>query len=391
MKRAVIIADDLSGANDVGCKVFENGFKCAAVDASKQTLRRFLLNYKGIPILNTASRMLSPGLAYKAVCLAVSPLNKYNLIYKKIDSTLRGNIGSEIDACIDALKIKAVALVPAFPELGRTTVYGRHFLKGRLLENTEYARDPVNPLSTSDISVLLKEQSKYGSVLVDIDLIRQGPKAIKYFIRSKSGSKPLIFYFDCLNSSDMKIIAKAVKEFKVIAGASALAGYIFPKRKTIISAYPKANRGNAYLAGSLKEITHKQVKRLSKVKNIPVYPILADKPCRSNGEDVIFCVKLLKSGVKTKTRKKIEASFKREVLDLVLKQKYGRLFITGGATAEIIFKALKINYTEIKDVLFAGVPLTYSPERNIYVITKPGGFGEENALLKIHERLKQLD
>ena len=390
MKRAVIIADDLSGANDVGCKVFENGFKCAAVDASKQALLRFLKIYKGIPIINTASRMLSSASAYKAVYAAAFPLRKYGLIYKKLDSTLRGNIGAELDACIDALKIRAVALVPAFPELKRRTIYGRHFLNGKVLENTEYAHDPVNRLETSDIFTLLKQQSKNSSILVDIDIIRQGADAVNKFINSKRISSPVIFYFDCINNSDMRIIAESLKDFKVIAGASALAGYVFPKKRRIVSVYPKTNKGNVYLVGSVKDITHRQVSKLSSLQTIPVFPVLSNIRFKAGTKDLILSVKMIRKAGNTKMRRKIEAAFRRNAVELVNKLKYGRLFITGGATAEIIFKALKINYTEIKDVLFAGVPLTYSPERNIYVVTKPGGFGDADALLKIHARLKIL-
>ena len=390
MRKAVIIADDLSGANDAGCKIFENGFKCTTLDASSKDLGSFLDGFKGIAVINTASRLLAPAAAYKTVYSVVSALNTCGFIYKKIDSTLRGNIGPEIDACIDALKIKAVALVPAYPELGRKTVYGRHFYKEKLLENTEFFLDPVGPVLTSDISSLLRKQSKYGSVLVDIDVIRQGKEALNRFLRSKIGKEPVIFIFDCLNNSDLKVIAQAVKNFRVVAGASALAGYIFPRKKEHISVYPKVNERTAYFIGSLKEITHKQVARLRKSANISVCQVISDSRSQIKGRDFIFTVKKGKRRNTAAMRRKIEAFFSRKAVEIINKEKFGRLFISGGATAETVFKALKINYTEIKAVIFPGVPLTYSPEKNLYIVTKPGSFGDENALLGIYDRFKRL-
>jgi len=64
--------------------------------------------------------------------------------------------------------------------------------------------------------------------------------------------------------------------------------------------------------------------------------------------------------------------------------------LSGGATAENIFKALNINFTEITGSILSGIPLTYSPEINLYVVTKPGGYGDKNALITIFKRLKEL-
>ena len=83
MRKAVIIADDLSGANDAGCKVFENGFKCVTLDASIKDLRSILDGFKGIAVINTASRLLAPAAAYKTVYSAVSALNTCGFIFIK--------------------------------------------------------------------------------------------------------------------------------------------------------------------------------------------------------------------------------------------------------------------------------------------------------------------
>ncbi len=388
MNRILFLADDLSGANDVGCQIFKNGYKCASVDTAAGNFSKFSGTFKGITVLNTASRLLTPRRAYKTVFSTIVSAGKNILLYKKIDSTLRGNIGSEIDACIDALNIKAAALVPAYPKLGRKIKNGKLYLNGRLLEETEYANDPANPALTSDIALLLKKQSKYKTIKVPIALIRQGKQALADYIRTRKSKTPVIFIFDCLTEQDLKTIAEAVKNFKLIAGAAALAGYILPKKAKSAPFCPVVTGATAYLVGSVKQITHKQIEILSQAKKIPVFPVLKNKLAKAVGRDIIFKVKPLLGPGREKTRRKIATSFKNIAAGLVKNNNYSRFFISGGATAETIMKALKISYTEIRDVIVPGVPLTFSPEKNIYIVTKPGGFGKANTLLKIYKRLK---
>ena len=51
-------------------------------------------------------------------------------IYKKTDSALRGNIGAELEAMMQASGEEQLPFVPAFPQIGRTTVNGTHFIEG---------------------------------------------------------------------------------------------------------------------------------------------------------------------------------------------------------------------------------------------------------------------
>ena len=115
-------------------------------------------------IANAESRALPPDRAAAAAgalarqLLALAP----QLIGKRIDSTLRGNLGAETDALLDALGPEAVALVvPAFPASGRTTVGGRQFVHGLPLEETEVRHDPTCPVTESDVAAIVQRQSRY--------------------------------------------------------------------------------------------------------------------------------------------------------------------------------------------------------------------------------------
>ena len=86
------------------------------------------------------SRSLPSELAYKNVFAAVNELKeqKINLYSKRIDSTLRGNLGSETDAFSDVLGDGKLAIVvPCLPQAKRITIGGHMLVNGVLLRKRE--------------------------------------------------------------------------------------------------------------------------------------------------------------------------------------------------------------------------------------------------------------
>jgi uncharacterized protein YgbK (DUF1537 family) len=117
-----IIADDLTGACDAGVQFARHGLKTVVwLDASE-------LPQADVVVLSTATRRDSPGPAQAKVARACERLARAGreLIYKKIDSTLRGNVIPEIQAC----GVAETWVAPAYPALGRQFIRGRLFIKG---------------------------------------------------------------------------------------------------------------------------------------------------------------------------------------------------------------------------------------------------------------------
>lgn len=75
-------------------------------------------------------------------------ISRYNIkcVYKKIDSTLRGNLGAEIKAVADVFKPDIVIIAPAYPANQRITIGGYHLLEGKPIELTEIANAPKTPV-----------------------------------------------------------------------------------------------------------------------------------------------------------------------------------------------------------------------------------------------------
>ena len=97
-----VIADDLTGAFDTGVQ-FRNWGMSVEVFRGSRSLEDFP-SESDVVVVDTESRYDDPETAYGKVFKATEKILSLgvNWLFKKIDSTLRGNLGSEIDAVMDA-------------------------------------------------------------------------------------------------------------------------------------------------------------------------------------------------------------------------------------------------------------------------------------------------
>lgn len=159
-RRVLVLADDLTGAIEAGAKFAAVGI--ASVVTSERTLAPAGLDPR-IPalVIDTESRHLPPRQAGERVERLARAARKAGLhfICKKTDSTLRGNIGSELEALLAAWPAGRVVFAPAYPALGRTVKDARLHVNGRPLGETEFAGDRLNPACESHIPTVLASQS----------------------------------------------------------------------------------------------------------------------------------------------------------------------------------------------------------------------------------------
>ncbi len=146
-----VIADDLTGAAELGGLATRLGLRATLLLSGSQEL------LSDVVCIDTDSRMCSPGEAARRAATAALQLKQAGAtwIYKKVDSVLRGQVISEIASILEQLKLKLALLGPANPSLGRTIREGHYFVSNRPLHQTEFARDPAYPRTTSDVLKLL--------------------------------------------------------------------------------------------------------------------------------------------------------------------------------------------------------------------------------------------
>ena len=82
------------------------------------------------------------------------------LIFKKTDSALRGNVHAELETMMQALSVSRVLLLPANPGLGRTIRDGHYFMDGVRLDQTEFFKDPDYRFRTSAVVAMVGESGQ---------------------------------------------------------------------------------------------------------------------------------------------------------------------------------------------------------------------------------------
>ena len=269
-----IIADDLTGANDTALQFHLHG-------ANTQILLNCEvepLNIKGTQTwaLSTESRNETPEEAYHCVKKATQVLVeklKPDFFYKKIDSTVRGNIAIEVLAMLEVLEWDAAVIIPAFPAEGRVTIGGYHLLKGIPIERTEMARDPHSPIRESHLPTLLKSQldESYehlvGSIELKTVMKGAGPILIKLNELIKSGKKLIVM--DAVSTTDIEqiILATDKSDYNILPTGTAATAQVLSdlwysdtEPNQINKTIPELPK--LIVSGSATEITAKQIKRL---------------------------------------------------------------------------------------------------------------------------------
>ncbi|MCM1265637.1 MAG: four-carbon acid sugar kinase family protein, partial [Candidatus Gastranaerophilales bacterium] len=231
-----VIADDLTGANDTALQ-FK---KCHAKT-------KILLDYSIPPendanteiwAISTESRNIGSGAAEFRMLETISNLNKnLNLeyFYKKIDSTVRGNIAIETLTMVKVLDYDASIIIPAFPSEGRITVGGYHLSKGIPIGRTEMARDPHSPITESHVPSLLKsqlhenEQELVGSIGLKTVMNGAGPILMKINELIKEGRKLIVADAASLTDIEQIVLAINKSSYKILPAGTAATGNILAK------------------------------------------------------------------------------------------------------------------------------------------------------------------
>jgi len=418
MARFGVIADDFTGACDVGIQFKKVGLETIVL-TNAETYRK-IKNFD-VTVIDTESRNDPPDVAYDKVREAVKALKNMGarLKYKKVDSTLRGNIGVELDAVIDELDLKAVIVSPAFPATNRLTLNGRQLVNGIPLEKTEFAKDAVNPVKDSHIPTLIKKQTRRKTELIDISKIREGIEPLKRRIQNliKNGCEILVA--DAETEDDLRVIAKAALDSKILpCGSAGLAQGV--------SYWLASNLAKRIIvfSGSVNSVTLNQIQVAEKSEKIKVFKphlseVLADwkkrkaeidrlieetKAAFADGKDVILTlaksrdnvlkIQQIAKNLKTDNLKVAEKilSFIGEISsEITHKCKIVGLVLIGGDTAIKVMNAIGAYGIRVEEEFLPGIPfgkLLGGRLNGLPIITKAGGFGQEDTLMKAIEKLR---
>ncbi len=211
MSQCVVIADDLTGGNATGVLLRKMNYHANTVLNLSEVAPEMLAACDCV-IYPTDSRGLTPELAYEKVREACEKLagDDVKVWSHRIDSTLRGNLGSETDAMLDFLGESYVAIAaPCFPATRRVVCGGYMLVEGIPLHKTSIAIDPKAPVKTSDVAALFRAQSKYGVGSIQMNDLMHGKHYLADRIKEMAQAGDRTIVLDCVTQEDLDLIADA--------------------------------------------------------------------------------------------------------------------------------------------------------------------------------------
>lgn len=416
--KLTIIADDFTGSNDTGVQFAKKGLR-TVVTTNMDELGNNILSAE-VAVIDTESRFDSKETAYKKVLDVSRHLSKENIpfVYKKLDSTFKGNVGAEIAACMDGFNFDFAILIPALPSNGRQTIEGNVLVNGTLLHLTEVANDPKTPVKQSYIPAILKTQTDKKTEVVIKQSTGYEVLEVVESIKALRAKGTEIVVFDAHDNEDLKILAAALRVYEdrfLIVGTAGLAEFLTDALQL------RSRRSVLSIIGSVSDVTRQQIEYARKFHQILLVDYTIEQMFNEEATKRVIeeVVHELKAGghvvVRTAGSKEdvVTASHKAEELGLSvfemsdrIAEKLGDLtshvvdeasdvingiYITGGDTLIKIAKHLGIEGMVIVKEVLPAIPLgrfISAKYQDINVVTKAGGFGKEDAFDIILKELR---
>lgn len=223
--KTIVIADDITGANDIGVMYSKAGLNSYVFSLDAKDRKDF--PDCDTLTINTDSRFDTADRAYRKVqeALACTKDIKADQYIDKQCSVFRGNIGAEFDAMLDYLGEEFAVVVLGFPNNGRTTRHGIHYVWGTELAKSQFRNDPVHPMTESSLEKILASQTKRKVTSIWYEVYDQGEGAIRAALdqaRARTG----YVIMDVRDNGDLKLLAKVLESEKIICGSSALSEFL---------------------------------------------------------------------------------------------------------------------------------------------------------------------
>ena len=220
--RIGVIADDITGANDIGVMLAKNGYR-ATVISLEDGPRAEDFDGADALIVNTGSRLDRPDTAAEKAARTAKLLLSLDCLrlHSKTCSVFRGNIGAFFDAVQDAAGIACSMVVLGFPRNGRTTLHGIHYVRGVPLEESAFSRDPVNPMRLSRLSDIIAQQSSRPCAEFPYEWLDEPEEEQqRHLTELKARARYVIF--DVRDQQDLYTVARLIRDERNICGASAI-------------------------------------------------------------------------------------------------------------------------------------------------------------------------
>ncbi len=414
MVKLLLISDDFTGALDTGIQFVQYGAKTKIITTAYAENYLFVKDEVEVLVIDAQTRHLTGEQAYQKVFKLVKSAIAAGIphIYKKTDSGLRGNIGSELKALLDASEELFLPFIPAYPQMNRITIQGYHYVDGQPIRESVFGKDPFEPVVSSKVQELFDKSS------TRIELFEKGSEYYTSFDR------PVIGIYDAQTDKDILEITKDLnekKQLRIMAGcagfASALPEFMNFQKQSL--SMPELDQSLLVMCGSINPISKAQIEyaETKGFKRIILSPKLQlEKGYLDSKEGRLWLreleelfsgnpVVMLDTGtpesevVKTymqehdislhEARERISLAL-GEIVKKLLDINYRHsLMVIGGDTLLGFFTQIGCNEIYPEYELEAGSVLSHINYKDniIWIISKSGGFGKEDVIYQLAGKL----
>lgn len=328
----VVLADDATGA-----------LECASLLATLGLAATVTLNPQpttlptGVLLVDTHTRHATPAKAHALI----ESWATHRPLYKKTDSTLRGNIPAELRALP-----APVLYLPAYPAVGRTVHHGILSVHGTPVHLTEFAADPRQPVTSSNLLDLLPEAQLLNS-----------PTQL-------TEPLPPLAIGDAATNEDLAAWAAALAKLSTLPTLAGPAGFLphwarlhaFPNQ----SPPPRPKLKNwLVLCGSLHPHSRRQAE-------LSASPVLATPLERADPATAA-------------------TELAAQARDYIAQHHPDAVLIMGGDTARALWQALGVSELHPLPELLPGIAACQSPQSPLTFVTKAGGFGPPTLVQQVKE------
>lgn len=415
--RLLIIGDDLSGTADCAVTGARLGLRSVVTldeqISSASAMREASNGPDMIDVLavDADSRRLDAAPAARRHVEVWRALgHAQTKLYKKIDSTLRGNFAAEVAALVPLAGMAIVA--PAFPAAGRTTRDARQWLNGVPVEETEVWRNEGFGGEANLLAML--EQYGVRAVALTLTEVRADHVVLagRFDRLRQAGIQAVVC--DSETEDDLRRVARASAALHGVfwVGSAGLAADLMSALNLTDSTAPAAapivpiapahhtpNQPVLTVVGSMSSVSHAQIERLKAEAGSALVPfevdtktLLAEPLTEAHANLARKVSAALQQGRHVVVS--LSQSDRSSVADgLLFCQRLaallapalpfaGSVIATGGETARALLSAAGIGQLRIVEEIESGVPLLHADHngRRLCVVTKAGGFGHPGTL-----------
>ena len=374
----VVLADDLTGAAELGGIGLRYNLDIEInMSVNPQSKANFL-------IVSTDTRSMNSQMASVEAAKAIAKVQKLkpDIIFKKVDSVLRGHILPELSAQLEQLKLRKALLVPANPALGRTLTNGTYYINGQPIHLSGFSKDPEFAITSSKVTEML--QSENGKVHV---VSHQEPMPEEGIVVGEAKT-----------TSDLNAWAGRIEKDTLVAGA---AGFF----KAVLDTMHKEGKVDVeneetafgkpalFVCGTAFGKSVEAIKKIKKkggpVSYMPKEIVESFNPAEyhyqrwsdevvdllaTHGKAIIAIndestkdIKVDTGDLRQKTAQAVET-----ILDKIYIRE---LLVEGGSTASTIIKKLGFNrFFPIKELMPGVIRMSVEGKDDFYLTLKPGSY-----------------